>query len=136
MEATKKRKINTRQPTAIKATKNNGKRVFYFRYYCPDLQKDNIRKFANTEAEAKVLREKVKKKQVLGASSPVNALTFGKLKHIFLEAQQRRAHNQEITKSYLGGFARAWNTFRPFIWVFNQKIPCLKIGFNRYLRMN
>ena len=57
MEATKKRKINTRQLTAIKATKNNGKRVFYFRYYWPDLQKDNVRKFANTEAEAKVLRE-------------------------------------------------------------------------------
>ena len=57
MEATKKRKINTRQLTAIKATKNNGKRVFYFRYYCPDLQKDNIRKFANTEAKARVLRD-------------------------------------------------------------------------------
>ncbi len=60
MEATKKRKINTRQLTAIKATKNNGKRVFYFRYYCPDLQKDNVRKFAGTEAEAKVLREQIK----------------------------------------------------------------------------
>ena len=63
MEATKKRKINTKQLTAVKSTRNNGKRVFYFRYYCPDLQKDNVRRFANTEAEAKVLREKVKEKR-------------------------------------------------------------------------
>ena len=72
MEATKKRKINTRQLTAIKATQNNGKRVFYFRYYCPDLQKDNLKKFANTEAEAKVLREQIKEKQVLGPTAPVS----------------------------------------------------------------
>ena len=79
----KKRKINTQQLTAVKPTRNNGKRIFYFRYYCPDLQKDNVRKFANTEAEAKVLHEQVKEKQVLGPFSPVYGLTFGKLKHIF-----------------------------------------------------
>ena len=72
MEATKKRKINTKQLTAVKAARNNERRVFYFRYYCPDLQKDNIREFANTEAEAKVLREQIKEKQVLGPSAPVS----------------------------------------------------------------
>jgi len=79
----KKRKINTKQLTAVKPTRNNGKRVFYFRYFCPDLQEDNVRTFANTEAEAKVLHEQVKEKQVLGPFSPVYGLTFGKLKHIF-----------------------------------------------------
>jgi len=76
------RKINTKQLTAVKPTRNNGKRIFYFRYYYPDLQKDNVRKFANTEAEAKVLHEQVKEKQVLGLFSPVYGLTFGELKHI------------------------------------------------------
>jgi len=94
------RKINTKQLTAIRPIINHGKRRFYFRYYCPDLhycpdlQKDGLTKFANTEAEAKVLREQIKEKQVLGLSSPVYGLTFGKLKHIFLEAQQ----NERTTK--------------------------------------
>ena len=88
------RKINTKQLTAIRPIIKRGKKKYYFRYYCPDLQKDNIRKFANTEAEAKVLREQIKEKQVLGLSSPVYGLTFGKLKHIFLEAQQ----NERTTK--------------------------------------
>ena len=85
------RKINTKQLTAIKAIINHGKKQFYFRYYCPDLQKDNVRRFANTEAEAKVLREKVKEKQVLGASSPVHGLTFNQLKESFLAFQRTRA---------------------------------------------
>ena len=63
------RKINTKQLTAIRPIINHGKKRFYFRYYCPDLQKDNIRKFANTEAEAKVLREQIKEKQVLGTEA-------------------------------------------------------------------
>ena len=88
------RKINTKQLTAIRPIINHGKRRFYFRYYCPDLQKDGLTKFANTEAEARVLREQIKEKQVLGLSSPVYGLTFGKLKHIFLEAQQ----NERTTK--------------------------------------
>ncbi len=74
------REINTKQLTAIKPIIKRGKKKYYFRYYCPDLQKDNIRKFAKTEAEAKVLREKVKEKQVLGASSPVQGLTSKQLK--------------------------------------------------------
>ena len=75
-----KRKINTKQLTQIKFVINHGKKRFYFRYYCTDLQKDNLKRIANTEAEAKVLREKVKEKQVLGASSPVHGLTFNQLK--------------------------------------------------------
>lgn len=54
------RKINTNQLTSIKPIIKRGKKKFYFRYYCPDLQKDNIRKFANTELKAKVLREQIK----------------------------------------------------------------------------
>ena len=53
------RKINTKQLTSIKPIIKRGKKKFYFRYYCPDLQKDNIRKFANTEVKAKVLREQI-----------------------------------------------------------------------------
>ena len=82
------RKINTNQLTAVKPIIENGKKQFYFRYYCPDIKKDGVTKFANTKAEAKVLREQIKEKQVLGPSSPVYGLTFGKLKHIFLSAQQ------------------------------------------------
>ena len=88
------RKINTKQLTAIKPIIKRGKKKYYFRYYCPDLQKDNVRKFASTEAEAKVLREQIKKKQVLSPSSPVYGLTFGKLKHIFLEVQQKQSHSE------------------------------------------
>ena len=71
-----KRKNNTTQLTRIKPVVNHGKKQFYFRYYCPDLQKDRLRKFAKTEAEARVLREKVKEKKILVASSPVCGLTF------------------------------------------------------------
>ena len=110
-----RRKINTKQLTRIKVTTAHGNKRFYFRYYCPDLQKDNIRKFASTEADAKVLREQIKEKQVLGPSSPVYGLTFGKLKHIFLSAQQKRAHNKEITKSYLNDFTGAWNILNMFL---------------------
>ena len=65
------RKINTKQLTSIMPVINHGKKRFYFRYYCPDLQKENIRKFANTEAEAKLLREEIKEKQVPGPSAPI-----------------------------------------------------------------
>jgi len=58
------------------------------------LQKDNVRKFANTAADAKVLHEKIKEKQVLGPFSPVDGLTFGRLKHIFSKAQQKRARSE------------------------------------------
>ena len=78
------RKINRKRLTQIKSVIKNGKKQFYFWYYCPDLKKDLLRKFADTEVEAKVLREQIKGKQVLGPSSPVHGLTFGKLKHIFL----------------------------------------------------
>ena len=88
------REINTKQLTAIKPIIKRGKKKYYFRYYCPDLQKDNVRKFASTEAEAKVLREQIKKKQVLSPSSPVYGLTFGKLKHIFLEVQQKQSQSE------------------------------------------
>ena len=57
------RKINTKQLTRIKYVINHGKKRFYFRYYCPDLQKDNVRKFATLEVEAKVLPEQIKKNQ-------------------------------------------------------------------------
>ena len=66
------RKINTKQLTAIRPIINHGKKRFYFRYYCPDLRKDGLTKFANTEAEAKVLREQIKEKQVLGPTAPVS----------------------------------------------------------------
>ena len=99
MEATKKRKINTRQLTAIKATKNNGKRVFYFRYYCPDLQKDNIRKFANTEAEAKVLREKIKEKQVLGPSAPITGnISLGEVCGQWIADRESAMNGNRITE--------------------------------------
>ena len=96
-----KRKINTKQLTQIRSVINHRKKRFYFRYYCPDLQKDNLKRIANTEAEAKVLREKVKEKQVLGASSHVHGLTFNQLKESFLAFQRTRAKNREIKHSYL-----------------------------------
>ena len=46
------RKINVKQLTAVESIVKNGKKQFYFRYYCPDSQKDNVKKFAYTEAEA------------------------------------------------------------------------------------
>ena len=64
-----KRKINNKQLTQIKSVINHGKKRFYFRYYCRDLKKDRLRKFADTEAEAKVLREQIKEKQMLSPSS-------------------------------------------------------------------
>jgi hypothetical protein len=106
-----RRKINTKQLTRIKVTTAHGNKRFYFRYYCPDLQKDNLKKFANTEAEAKVLREKVKEKQVLGASSPVHGLTFNQLKESFLAFQRTRAKNREIKHNYLGDMTRRLNYF-------------------------
>ena len=105
------RKINTKQLTSIKPIIKRGKKKYYFRYYCPDLQKDNVRKFASTEAEAKVLREKVKEKQVLGASSQVNGLTFNQLKESFLAFQRTRAKNREIKHSYLGDITRRLDYF-------------------------
>ena len=105
------REINTKQLTAIKPIIKRGKKKYYFRYYCPDLRKDNVRKFANTEAEAKVLREKVKEKQVLGASSPIHGLTFNQLKESFLAFQRTRAKNREIKHSYLGDMTRRLNYF-------------------------
>ena len=56
------RKINTKQLTQVKPISRHGNKRFYFRYYCPDLQKDGLTKFANIEAEAKVLREQIKEK--------------------------------------------------------------------------
>ena len=53
------RKINTKQLTAIKPIIKRGKKKYYLRYYCPNLQKDNVREFANTEAEARVLRQQI-----------------------------------------------------------------------------
>ena len=82
------RKINTNQLTAVKPIIENGKKQFYFRYYCPDIKKDGVTKFANTEAEAKVLREQIKEKQVLSPSSSYYRLRFRKLKNIFLETQK------------------------------------------------
>ena len=67
-----RRKINTKQLTRIKVTTAHGNKRFYFRYYCPGLQKDNLKKFASTEAEGKVLREQIKEKQVLGPTAPVS----------------------------------------------------------------
>ena len=54
------RKINVKQLTAVKPIIKRGKKKFYFRYYFPDLRRDKIRKFANTEEEARVLREQIK----------------------------------------------------------------------------
>ena len=83
-----KRKINTKQLTQIKSVMKNGRKQFYFWYYCPDLKKDRLRKFADTEAEAKVLREQIKEKQMLSPSSSYYRLRFRKLKNIFLETRQ------------------------------------------------
>ena len=68
-------------------------------------------KFANTEAEAKVLREKVTEKQVLGASSPVHGLTFKQLKESFLAFQKTRAKKREIKHSYFTNMTRRLNYF-------------------------
>ena len=81
-------KINTKQLTQIKSVIKNGKKQFYFWYYCPDLKKDRLRKFANTEADAKVLRGQIKEKQMLSPSSSYYRLRFRKLKNIFLETLQ------------------------------------------------
>ena len=54
------RKINVKQLNAVKPIINRRKKKFYFRYYFPDLRRDKIRKFANTEEEARVLREQIK----------------------------------------------------------------------------
>lgn len=75
------------------------------------MQKDNVKKFANTEAEARVLREKVKAKQVLGASSPVHGLTFNQLKEAFLAFQNTRAKKKELKNSCLRDFTRRLNYF-------------------------
>ena len=121
------RKINTKQLTQVKTILRHGKKRFYFRYYCPDLQKDGLTKFASTEAEAKVLREKVKEKQVLGASSPVHGLTFNQLKESFLALQRTRAKNREIKHSYLGDMTRRLNYFETvyFRVVFGIRLYCL-----------
>ena len=83
-----KRKIDNKQLTKIKSVINHGKKRFYFRYYCRDLKKDRLRKFANTEADAKVLRGQIKEKQMLSPSSSYYRLRFRKLKNIFLETLQ------------------------------------------------
>ena len=54
------RKTNTKQLTAVKSIRKNGKKQYYFRYYCPDRKKDGVAKFANAEAEPRVLREQIK----------------------------------------------------------------------------
>ena len=54
------RKVNTKQLIAIKPIIKRGKKKFYFPYYFPDLKRDKIRKFSNTEVEARVLREQIK----------------------------------------------------------------------------
>ncbi len=82
------RKINTNQLTAVKPIIKRGKKKFYFRYYFPDLKRDKIRKFANTEADAKVLPGQIREKQMLSPSSSYYRLRFRKLKNIFLETQQ------------------------------------------------
>ncbi len=46
-----RRKINTKQLTAIRPIINHGRKQYYFRYYCPDRQKDGLKKFAGTESE-------------------------------------------------------------------------------------
>ncbi len=53
------RKINVKQLNAVKPIINRRKKKFYFRYYFPDLRRDKIRKFENTEEEARVLREQL-----------------------------------------------------------------------------
>ena len=105
------RKTNTKQLTAVNSIRKNGKKQYYFRYYCPDRKKDGVSKFASTKAEAKVLREKVKEKQVLGAASPVHGLTFNQPKESFLAFQKTRAKNREIKHSYLADITRRLNYF-------------------------
>ena len=82
------RKINVKQLTAVKPIINRRKKKYYFRYYFPDLRRYKIRKFANTEADEKVLRGQTKEKQMLSPSSSYYRLRFRKLKNIFLETQQ------------------------------------------------
>tara|TARA_Y100000589_G_scaffold330343_1_gene379700 strand:- start:7862 stop:8242 length:381 start_codon:yes stop_codon:yes gene_type:complete len=81
-------KINTKQLTQIKSVIKKRKEEFYFWYYCPDLKKDRLRKFANTEADAKVLRGQIKETQMLSPSSSYYRLRFRKLKNIYLETLQ------------------------------------------------
>ena len=102
------RKINTKQLTAIKPIIKWGKKKFYFRYYCPDLQKDNVRKFADTEAEAKVLREQIKERQVLGSSTPAGAHTpIGVIRDKWLDMMQLRVDDGHLAQSTLDGYRDA-----------------------------
>jgi len=100
-----KRKINTKQLTQIKSVINHGKKRFYFRYYCPDLQKDNLKKFANTEAEARVLREQIKEKQVLGPSAPAGASTpIYMVREEWLDMMQVRADDGHLSQDTLNDY--------------------------------
>ena len=100
-----RRKINTKQLTRIKVTTAHGNKRFYFRYYCPDLQKDNLKKFASTEAEARVLREQIKEKQVLGPSTPAGASTpIYMVREEWLDMMQVRADDGHLSQDTLDDY--------------------------------
>ena len=93
------RKINTKQLTQVKPILRHGNKRFYFRYYCPDLQKDGLMKFANTEAEAKVLREQIKEKQVLGPSAPVSGnISLGEVCGQWIADRESAMNGNRITE--------------------------------------
>jgi len=93
------RKINTKQLTQIKSVIKNGKKQFYFWYYCPDLQKDRLRKFSDTEAEAKVLREQIKEKQVLGPSAPITGnISLGEVCGQWIADRESAMNGNRITE--------------------------------------
>ena len=49
------REINTKQLTQVKPILRHGTKRFYFRYYCPDLQKDGLMKVANLGCSHRIL---------------------------------------------------------------------------------
>ena len=99
------RKTNTKQLTAVKSIRKNGKKKYYFRYYCPDRKKDGVTKFANTEAEARVLREQIKEKQVLGPSAPAGASTpIYMVREEWLDMMQVRADDGHLSQDTLDDY--------------------------------
>jgi len=99
------RKTNTKQLTAVKSIRKNGKKQYYFRYYCPDRKKDGVTKFANTEAEARVLREQVKEKQVLGPSAPAGASTpIYMVREEWLDMMQVRVDDGHLAQDTLDDY--------------------------------
>ena len=121
----KKRKINTTQLTSIKPIFKNGKKRFYFRYYCPDLGKDGLAKFSSTEAEAKVLREQIKEKQVLGPSAPMKGnISLGEVCGQWIADRESAMNGNRITVGTL-----EWYTHLIEAWSPLYQIPIKDLSY-------